>query len=44
MDGHHITHADAEGEQVLDCILDAVREMTMPDPGSYAAKITFEVG
>lgn len=34
---------DAESVEALDCILERVREMTMPDPGSYAAKITFEV-
>jgi len=37
------TTPDAESEQTLDCILEAVREMTMPDPGSYPAKVTFEV-
>ncbi len=33
----------AEGEPALDCILERVRAWTMPDPGSYAAKITFTV-
>lgn len=33
----------AEAEGPLDCILEGVREWTLPDPGSYAAKITFEV-
>ncbi len=37
------TTPDAESDAALDCILDAVRAMTMPDPGSYAAKVTFEV-
>lgn len=32
-----------DGQAALDCILDAVRGMSMPDPGSYPAKITFEV-
>lgn len=34
---------DAESEQTLDCILERVRAWEMPDPGSYAAKITFAV-
>lgn len=25
----------------LDCVIEAVRGLTMPDPGSYAAKVTF---
>lgn len=33
----------AEDAQVLDCILERVRAWSMPDPGSYAAKITFAV-
>lgn len=33
----------AESEAALDCILERVRAWTMPDPGSYAAKITFTV-
>jgi len=39
--GGSMPNQDSEG--ALDCILDAVRAMSMPDPGSYAAKITFEV-
>jgi hypothetical protein len=33
----------AEGDGVLDCILARVREWEMPNPGSYAAKVTFPV-
>jgi hypothetical protein len=33
----------ADGEAALDCILERVRGWHMPDPGSYAAKITFAV-
>lgn len=32
-----------EAEAALDCILEQVRGWTMPDPGSYAAKVTFPV-
>ncbi|MGF1466253.1 MAG: AgmX/PglI C-terminal domain-containing protein [Sandaracinaceae bacterium] len=34
---------DADAEPVLDCIVAQVREWEMPDPGSYAAKVTFPV-
>lgn len=34
---------DADSLASIDCILDAVRSLTMPDPGSYAAKVTFLV-
>jgi hypothetical protein len=37
------TMPDAESETALECILERVRAMEMPDPGSYPAKITFEV-
>jgi len=37
------TMPDQDSEAALDCILDAVRGMEMPDPGSYPAKITFQV-
>ncbi|MGE0788739.1 MAG: AgmX/PglI C-terminal domain-containing protein [Sandaracinaceae bacterium] len=37
------TMPDPEGEGALDCILDRVRSMTMPDPGSWPAKVTFDV-
>lgn len=33
----------AEADASLDCILRTVREWEMPDPGSYAAKVTFQV-
>lgn len=33
----------AGDEETLECILEQVRAWEMPDPGSYAAKITFEV-
>ena len=33
----------AEAEPGLDCILERVRGWAMPDPGSYAAKVTFPV-
>ncbi len=33
----------ADAEPGLDCILERVRAWDMPDPGSYAAKITFAV-
>ena len=35
---------DAEAAATaVDCVVDAVRGLTMPDPGSYAAKVTFLV-
>jgi hypothetical protein len=34
---------DPERADALDCVADAVREWTMPDPGSYPAKVTFEI-
>lgn len=37
------TTPDADSDETLDCILEGVRAITMPDPGSYAAKITFDV-
>jgi hypothetical protein len=30
-------------DTALDCVIDAVRALVMPDPGSYAAKVTFLV-
>ncbi len=33
----------AEAEPALDCILERVRALHMPDPGSYAAKVSFAV-
>lgn len=33
----------ADAEAGLDCILERVRAWAMPDPGSYAAKVTFAV-
>jgi hypothetical protein len=32
-----------EGADALGCVADAVREIDMPDPGSYPAKVSFEV-
>ncbi len=37
------TMPDENGEDALECILEAVRAIAMPDPGSYPAKITFTV-
>lgn len=37
------TMPDADSADTLDCILEGVRGLTLPDPGSYAAKITFSV-
>ena len=37
------TMPDHESDDALDCLLEGVRAMSMPDPGSYAAKIRFEV-
>ncbi|UJR81431.1 AgmX/PglI C-terminal domain-containing protein [Sandaracinus amylolyticus] len=34
---------DAQALESVDCVVDAVRGLTMPDPGSYAAKVTFLV-
>jgi hypothetical protein len=34
---------NADGDAALDCLLSNVREWDMPDPGSYAAKVTFQV-
>lgn len=39
--GGSVPSADAEAG--LDCILERVRALEMPDPGSYVAKITFAV-
>jgi hypothetical protein len=33
--------ADQSMAEVLDCVSDAVRAWSMPDPGSYPAKVTF---
>ncbi len=35
--------ADERGIGALDCVSDAVKAWTMPDPGSYPAKVTFTV-
>jgi hypothetical protein len=32
-----------EGAGALDCVADAVRSWAMPDPGSYPAKVTFQI-
>lgn len=34
---------DAETLARVDCVIEAVRGLPMPDPGSYAAKVTFRV-
>ncbi len=34
---------DADSLASIDCVIDAVLGLTMPDPGSYAAKVTFLV-
>lgn len=34
---------DAESTGVLDCIVEAVEAWQLPDPGSYAAKVSFQV-
>jgi hypothetical protein len=34
---------DADSLGAIDCVIEAVRGLTMPDPGSYAAKVTFLV-
>lgn len=34
---------DAGSLASIDCVIEAVRALTMPDPGSYAAKVTFLV-
>ena len=31
------------GAEKLDCVLDAIRGWQMPDPGSYAAKVSFKL-
>jgi hypothetical protein len=38
-----VATTDPEHADALDCVADAVREWTMPDPGSYPAKVTFEI-
>ena len=35
------TAPDADALPALECVLDAVRRWSMPDPGSYAAKVSF---
>ncbi len=37
------TMPNQDGAQALDCVLEGVRSMSMPDPGSWPAKIEFEV-
>lgn len=37
------TAPDADALAALDCVVTAVRGWTMPDPGSYAAKVTFDL-
>ncbi|HEX2677474.1 MAG TPA: hypothetical protein VHM19_12560, partial [Polyangiales bacterium] len=32
-----------EAADKLDCLTDAVKSWKMPDPGSYAAKVTFSL-
>jgi hypothetical protein len=34
---------DPEASDALDCVAEAVRSWSMPDPGSYPAKVTFEI-
>jgi hypothetical protein len=37
------TAPDADALAALDCVVSAVRGWTMPDPGSYPAKVTFDI-
>lgn len=37
------TAPDADALPALACVLDAVRGWSMPDPGSYAAKVSFDL-
>lgn len=37
------TCSDAESLAALDCVVSAVRSWTMPNPGSYAAKVSFSL-
>jgi hypothetical protein len=37
------TAPDADALPALDCVVTAVRGWTMPDPGSYAAKVSFSI-
>lgn len=37
------TAPDADSLAALDCVVTAVRDWSMPDPGSYAAKVTFSL-
>lgn len=34
---------DPESAEHIDCVVEAVRGWSMPDPGSYAAKVSFEL-
>jgi TonB family protein len=34
---------DADSLSAIDCVIEAVQSLAMPDPGSYAAKVTFLV-
>ena len=34
---------DAESAEALDCVTESVERWEMPDPGSYFAKVTFQV-
>ena len=38
-----VTSSDPAGELSLDCILDKVKTVEFPSPGSYAGKVTFDL-
>jgi hypothetical protein len=41
--GAHSTYRGAAEDAILDCVTETVSGWTMPDPGSYAAKISFDL-
>lgn len=38
-----VAASDERGEAAIPCVLDTLREVTFPSPGSYAAKATFPI-
>lgn len=37
-----IAHSDSNGEQTAECLVEAVRSLKFPSPGSWPAKVSFE--
>ena len=39
--GHDVKEGVKEGAEKVDCVVDALRSLELPDPGSYAVKVQF---